>query len=239
VHGELKECLNWSVVKSLAKASTAVIVCGMRDLLLLITHLIITTIRIAPGGACAAIAESLFLKQQLLVLSRSRKKASRLRALDRVLFFQLSSLRPTNFPSVSVPIMLRYSAFIVGERICEFWTSRKSVPFVFALVRSSSGSSEPFGASISTRPSSGTASIFVGSWIYSPPITTSDVSMPDWVDRHPSSDAAPLCFNRRLYMTSFGNPTVPASSTRQSLRKPMLIVILRAPADGPLTSDRL
>ena len=49
-------------------------------------HLIITAIRtIAPGGARAVIAESLLLKHQLLDLNRSRKKAPRLRALDRVL----------------------------------------------------------------------------------------------------------------------------------------------------------
>jgi hypothetical protein len=39
------------------------------------------------------------------------------------------------------------------------------------------------------------------------------VCMPDWVGRHPSTDAAPLCVNRRIYMTSFSNPTVPVSST--------------------------
>ena len=72
--------------KVLRRPSTSVIVCGMRDLLLLIAHLIITTIRIiAPGGARAVVAESLLLKHQLLVLNRSRKKAPRLRALDRVL----------------------------------------------------------------------------------------------------------------------------------------------------------
>src|SRR3569833_1714043 len=70
--------------KVLRRQSTSVIVCGMRDLLLLIAHLIITTIRIiAPGGARAVVAESLHLKHQLLVLNRSRKKAPRLRALDR------------------------------------------------------------------------------------------------------------------------------------------------------------
>lgn len=70
----------------LRKPSTSVIVCSMRDAVLLIAHLIVTTIRIiAPGGARAVIAESLLLKHQLLVLNRSRKKAPRLRTLDRVL----------------------------------------------------------------------------------------------------------------------------------------------------------
>ena len=58
----------------------------MRDWLLLIAHLIVTTIRtLTPGGARAVIAESLLLKHQLLILNRSRKKAPRLRALDRIL----------------------------------------------------------------------------------------------------------------------------------------------------------
>jgi hypothetical protein len=52
----------------------------------LIAHLIVTTIRaVSPGGARAVIAESLLLKHQLLILNRSRKKAPRLRAVDRVL----------------------------------------------------------------------------------------------------------------------------------------------------------
>src|SRR5882672_6050379 len=123
----------------------------------------------------------------------------------------------------------RYSGFIVGELICEFSTSRKSSlsPSCLALIRSSSGSSEPFGASISTRPSSGTASTSIGSWIDSPPITTSGVSTPDWVDGRPSSDAARLCANRRIYMTSPGNPTVPVSSTRQLLRDQQFAIVRR------------
>jgi len=58
----------------------------MRDWLVLMAHLIVTTIRtVTPGGARAVIAESLLLKHQLLILNRSRKKAPKLRALDRIL----------------------------------------------------------------------------------------------------------------------------------------------------------
>ena len=58
----------------------------MRDWLILIAHLIVTTIRtVAPGGARAVIAESLLLKHQLLILNRTRRKAPQLRALDRIL----------------------------------------------------------------------------------------------------------------------------------------------------------
>ena len=63
-----------------------VIVCRMRDWLVLMAHLIVTTIRtVTPGGARAVIAESLLLKHQLLILNRSRKKAPKLRAWDRIL----------------------------------------------------------------------------------------------------------------------------------------------------------
>lgn len=75
----MANCKNVSIettFKVLRKPSTSVIVCGMRDWLVLLAHLIITAIRtIAPGGTRAVIAESLLLKHQLLVLNRSRKKA--------------------------------------------------------------------------------------------------------------------------------------------------------------------
>ena len=63
-----------------------VIVHRMRDWLILIAHLMVTTVRIViPGGARAVIAESLLLKQQLLILNRPRSKAPRLRPFDRIL----------------------------------------------------------------------------------------------------------------------------------------------------------
>jgi len=69
-----------------SKQAAPVIVRGMREWLVLMAHLIVTTIRtMIPGGARAVIAESLLLKQQLLILNRSRKKAPKLRALDRIL----------------------------------------------------------------------------------------------------------------------------------------------------------
>jgi hypothetical protein len=59
-----------------------VIVCRMRDWLVLMAHLIVTTIRtVTPGGARAVIGESLLLKHQLLILNRSQKKAPRLHAI--------------------------------------------------------------------------------------------------------------------------------------------------------------
>jgi len=48
----------------------------MRDLLTLFLHLVVTVARlVGPGGARSIVAESLLVKQQLLVLSRPRRRA--------------------------------------------------------------------------------------------------------------------------------------------------------------------
>ena len=58
----------------------------MRNLLILLVHLIVILARLmGPGGARSLIAESLLVKQQLLILNRSRQRAPNLRASDRIL----------------------------------------------------------------------------------------------------------------------------------------------------------
>ena len=57
----------------------------MRDLAVLFLHLLATVARLAgPGGARAVVAESMLVKQQLLILNRSRKRAPSLRLADRI-----------------------------------------------------------------------------------------------------------------------------------------------------------
>ncbi len=59
----------------------------MKDLLTLLFHLLITIAKLlGPGGAKAVVADSLLMKQQLLVINRSRRRAPNLSALDRCLF---------------------------------------------------------------------------------------------------------------------------------------------------------
>jgi len=59
----------------------------MKDLLALLLHLLITIAKLlGPGGAKAVVADSLLMKQQLLVVNRSRRRAPNLSALDRCLF---------------------------------------------------------------------------------------------------------------------------------------------------------
>ena len=56
----------------------------MRGLLLLVVQLIVTLAKLArPGGAGSVIAESLLLKQQILICRRSRRRAPPLTTIDR------------------------------------------------------------------------------------------------------------------------------------------------------------
>ena len=58
----------------------------MRDLAVLLIHLLTTIARLAgPGGARSVVAESVLVKQQLLILNRSRQRSPNLRARDRLI----------------------------------------------------------------------------------------------------------------------------------------------------------
>ena len=58
----------------------------MRDPIILLVHLIATLARLmGPGGLRSVVAESLLVKQQLLILNRSRHRAPNLCASDRIL----------------------------------------------------------------------------------------------------------------------------------------------------------
>jgi len=78
----------------------------MKDLLTLLFHLLITIAKLlGPGGAKAVVADSLLMKQQLLVINRSRRRAPNLSALDRCLFgFWSLFLDPHRIQRVAVII---------------------------------------------------------------------------------------------------------------------------------------
>lgn len=58
----------------------------MRDVLILLVHLIVTAVRlIRPGGVRSVVAESVLLRHQLLVLKRPRQRAPDLRTVDRII----------------------------------------------------------------------------------------------------------------------------------------------------------
>ncbi|UCC53367.1 MAG: transposase, partial [Anaerolineaceae bacterium] len=59
----------------------------MKDLLALFAHLLTTLAKLlGPGGAKAIVADSLLMKQQLLIVNRSRRRAPNLTATDRLLY---------------------------------------------------------------------------------------------------------------------------------------------------------
>lgn len=58
----------------------------MRDVAVLLIHLLTTTVKLLrPGGARSLIAESLLLRQQLLILNRGRVRALNLTPRDRTI----------------------------------------------------------------------------------------------------------------------------------------------------------
>ena len=58
----------------------------MRDVIVLLVHLIVTIVRLAwPGGIRSVVAESVVVKHQLLILNRGRKRAPSLSAAKRII----------------------------------------------------------------------------------------------------------------------------------------------------------
>jgi len=76
----------------------------MKDLLLMLAHLLATLARLlGPGGAKASVADSLHMKQQLLIINRSRRRAPNLTPIDRMLLgFWSLFLNPHNIQRAAV-----------------------------------------------------------------------------------------------------------------------------------------
>jgi putative transposase len=88
----------------------------VRDLAVLFLHLLATVVRLAgPGGARAAVAESVLIKQQLLILNRARRRSPNLRLADRVVAGVCTLLmRPSRL--VRAAIVLKPSALLRFHR---------------------------------------------------------------------------------------------------------------------------
>lgn len=66
----------------------------MRDLLILTIHLVVTIAKLLrPGGVRAVAAESLALKQQLLIVNHTRQRAPNLTTLDRFILGMTAAIR--------------------------------------------------------------------------------------------------------------------------------------------------
>ena len=69
----------------------------MSNLVILFIHFLVTLARLlGPGGVRSIVAESLILKHQLLIVTRSRQRSPNLRTSDRILAGLMALLvRPT------------------------------------------------------------------------------------------------------------------------------------------------
>ena len=78
----------------------------MKDLALIVIHILATTAKLlGPGGLRAVVTENALLRQQLVVLRRSCRRAPNLTTLDRFLFgFGSLFLRPRMVPKLNRPL---------------------------------------------------------------------------------------------------------------------------------------
>jgi putative transposase len=88
----------------------------MRDLVILLFHLLVTVARlIGPGGARSVVAESLIVKHQRVIANRSRTRAPRLRAIDRIIIgLSAILIRPRRL--VRSAIVLKPSTILAFHR---------------------------------------------------------------------------------------------------------------------------
>jgi hypothetical protein len=103
----------------------------MRELAILLVHLIATLAKcLRPGGVRAVAAESLLLKQQLIVLNRSRERAPNLRAADRVIAALCASvIEPRRLIRSAIVIkpstMLRFHRALVARKYRLLFTPKR------------------------------------------------------------------------------------------------------------------
>ena len=94
----------------------------MRDLLILAIHLFVTLAKfLRPGGVRAVAAESLLLKQQLIVSNRSRQRAPNLTSIDRfVLALITLFVSPRRIPKLSTIVkaatLLKFHKALVDRK---------------------------------------------------------------------------------------------------------------------------
>ena len=103
----------------------------MKDLVFLLIHLLTTLAKLlGSGGTKAIVADSLLMKQQLLVVNRSRKRAPNLSVIDRFLLgFWSLFLRPHHIRRSAIIIrpstLLRFHEALKRRKYRLLYTSRK------------------------------------------------------------------------------------------------------------------
>ncbi len=129
----------------------------MRDLLILVVHIITTVFRLArPGGLRAVVAESVLTKHQMLILNRSRRRAN-LRIQDRLVAGLCSLwIKPNRFRKVA--LAFKTSTLLSFHRA---WFSA-SIAVVFTEAANKIRIQRPGGRSNPWRPRDETAQFDVG-----------------------------------------------------------------------------
>lgn len=103
----------------------------MRDLGILLTHLVATIIRVVrQGGVRSLVAESLLLKHQLLVLNRTQQRAPNLSPADRVLAGAIAAfIRPARLIRSAVVLkprtILRFHRILVNRKYRLLFSSKR------------------------------------------------------------------------------------------------------------------
>ena len=104
----------------------------MRDLAVLLLHLLATVARLAgPGGARSVVAESVLVKHQLLILNRSRKRSPSLRPSDRAVAGLCALvMRPGRFIRSTIVFkpstLLSLHRALIQRKYRRLFSSRKS-----------------------------------------------------------------------------------------------------------------
>src|SRR5713101_6260347 len=112
----------------------------MRDLAVLVLHLLATVARLAgPGGARAVVAESVLVRQQLLILNRSRRRSPNRHVSDRLVAGVCTLvMRPSRL--VRAAIVLKPSTLL---RLHRALTTRKYRRLFSSTVRKKPGPKGP------------------------------------------------------------------------------------------------
>ncbi len=103
----------------------------MKDIVILLVHLLTTVAKLlGPGGAKAIIAENLLLKQILLVVTRSRRRARNLSTADRFLIgFWSLFLRPARIAKTAFSIrpstLLNFHQCLVHRKYRRLFSPKK------------------------------------------------------------------------------------------------------------------
>ena len=101
----------------------------MSDLAVLFLHLVVTLIRlVGPGGTRAVVAESVLIKQQLLILNRSRRRSPNLRLADRMVAGVCTLLmRPSRLVRVAIVLqpstLLRFHRALTARKYRRLFSS--------------------------------------------------------------------------------------------------------------------